>query len=282
MIQFRRSEINSVDNQKFKISLYSGGNPVIPSELNIAVFELNSPEKVLSPIKIFPFNGDMWPLDIGTSIASGGSKIQDGQYLPLFQLPHDASIGRSKIVYYYKTHSSQPEYTTFEEEFESIDYLEVYGSDGPPIVPISEIRMFLRDNPEFHVLIDNYLFTDSNIMVAARQTVDRFNRINPPLGEFGVYNFPDSYLLTIGITSWLFESEANRQLMEQLTYQDGNIHHGLTDKTQLYREAARMLKTEFEAIAREVKLNLNINGIYDGTGLGVRFRYNRYYGRRVY
>ena len=281
MIYLRRNETVDGGNRKLSITLFAGATPIIPADLRFAIFEINSPEKVVSPIKVFPVSSDMQIVDTVRDLTHGGSKVRDGEYCAIFQVPHDITIGRCRIVWYYKTDLSQPTYLTFLEEFETIDYVQVYGSGGPPLVPISEIRTFLRDNPEMHVLVDNFLFSDNDIMTAAEQTVARFNRINPPIGEYMVQNFPDRYLLTIGIASWLFQSEANKQLMEQITYQDGNIHHGITDKTQLYREAAAALNKEFMDIAKEVKMYINMNQVYDGSGVGVRYRYNRYYGRRL-
>lgn len=271
MVQISRNEIIGSGNRKLTITLSSGGSPVVPAELHFAVFEINSPTKVLNPIKIYPTTQDMWPVDI-----FGSNKISDGYYFADFQMPTDASLGRANIVWYYKTHPSQTSYTLFEEEFEILDFVDVYGSAGKPILSINEMRTFLRDKPEYHVLVDGMLFKDTEIMIAMNQVVNHFNRLNPPLGDFSAANFPDTYLLTLGTAAWLFESEANRQLMEQLTYQDGNIHHGITDKTQLYRAAAASMKQEFSTLARELKLQININGIVDGTGRGVRFKYNRY------
>ena len=278
MAQITRNEIVGYQNQKLKISLFSGTTPVIPSELNFAIFELNSPEKILSPVKMFPLSIDMQPCDIFTLAGAGGAKINDGEYLASFQMPPDASLGRAKIVWYYKTDSMQP-YSTFEEEFSTLDYLAVYGSEGKPLVSIEDVRTFLRDFPEYHILIDNYLFKDTEIMAAARNVVGRFNMLPPPVGTYVVGNFPDPGLLLIGIAWWLFDSEANRQLMEQLTYEDGGIHHGVTDKTQLYRAAADRYKADFYTFAQELKTQMNINQICDGTGEGIRFTYNRYYGR---
>lgn len=276
MIQISRNEIIGNENRKLTITLSSGGSPIVPAELHFAIFEINSPEKAITPVKIFPTSQDMWPVNIFDLPSAGGEKITDGNYFATFQMPPDVSLGRVKIVWYYKTNSSQPTFTTFEEEFDAIDYIDVYGSAGKPAVSITEIRTFMRDFPEYHVLVDGQLFKDSEIMTAVGQVVNSFNRINPPLGEYTAENFPDMYLLTLGVTAWLFDSEANRQLMEQLTYQDGNIHHGITDKTQLYRQAAATMKNDFNQMAREIKMQLNINGIYDGSGLGVRYRYNRY------
>jgi hypothetical protein len=251
---------------------------VVPSELKFAVYEINSPEKILTPVEIIPST----PVDIFTSVTvSGGGKISDGQYLATFTMPVTASIGRAKIVWSYKTHPSQATYSSYTEEFEVSDYIEAYGSGGRPVVTYSEVRSFLRDRPENHVLVDGVLWTDSDIKIAMEYTVDLFNKLPPPLGEYSPSNFPDKYLLVIGVASWLMQAVANRQLTEQLTYQDGNIHHGLDDKTQLYRAAADAYRQEFMALAKEVKMYLNINGIYNGDGLGVRFRYNRYVGGRI-
>jgi hypothetical protein len=276
MIQLQRNETNGVNNQ----TLISGVTPVVPSELNFVVEDINSPEKVLTPVPIYPLSGTQ-PIDIFTNASSGGGKLSDGHYIATFTVPATASLGRSRITWLYKTAPSQPTYMQYIEEFEVLDYVSAYGSGGVPIVSYGEIRAFLRDRPENHVLVDGMLFPDSDIKMAMDQTVKLFNRILPPLGEYTSGNFPDAYLLTIGVASWLFGSEANRQLMEQLTYQDGNIHHGLDDKTQLYRAVADAYKTEFMALAKDVKMSLNINGIYKGDGLGVRFRYNRYVGGRV-
>lgn len=279
MVTISRNEVIDKSNQKLTITLSAGATPLVPAELHFAIFEINSGDKVLSPVKIFPTTLDKQPVDIFTDVASGGGKVTNGTYLAIFQMPHDASLGNTKIVWYYKTHPSQTSFTEFTEEFETIDFVDVYGSAGKPAVSLQEIRTFLRDKPEHHVLVDNFLFSNSDIMTAADQVVNWFNRLNPPLGSFSLGNFPDKYLLTLGISAWLFESEANRQLMEQLTYQDGNIHHGITDKTQLYRAAAAAMKQEFNSIAREIKMQININSIYTGEGMGIRFRYPGYYNK---
>ncbi|MHA1302101.1 MAG: hypothetical protein ACTSPI_00165 [Candidatus Heimdallarchaeaceae archaeon] len=266
MVQLRRDEELSISNRKLTITLSSGGSPVIPTELHFAIFEINSPEKILVPIRIFPIVIDKEPVDIFDV-----DKIGDGNYVATFQMPHTASTGRSKIVWYYKTFAAQLAFDEFTEEFETIDYIEVYGSDGPPIVSINDVRTFLRDKPERHVLVDGELFSDSDVMTAAEYTVNRFNIIPPPIATYTLETFPSDYCLLLGICGWLFDSEANSQLMEQLSYQDGNIHHGLKDKTQLYRQAATHFKNEFNLLAENIKMQINVNGVYSGEGRGVRF-----------
>ena len=279
-MQICRNEIINGENKKVQIFLFSGATPVLPSELNFAIYELSSPQKVITPVKIFPISSDMHPVDVFNDLAHGGDMVYPGQYVAKFQMPSDASLGRAKVKWFYKTDPSQPVYATFEEEFELLDFVDVYGSSGKPSVSISEVRTYLRDFPEFHVLIDNFLFSNNEIMKATEWAVDRFNVFNPPLGLYTTGNFPNKSLLILGASAWLFNMEANRQLIEQFTYQDGNIHHGITDKTQLYRTAADSFTSQFDTLAQELKTQLNINQIYDGTGEGVRFSSNRYYGRR--
>jgi hypothetical protein len=276
--QVTRNEIINKDNQKLSIHLVSGGAPIIPSELHFSLYELNSPEKVLSPIKIFPVGSDRYPVNVFTSISSGGDKIADGHYLAQCQIPHEASLGRMKIKWEYKLDPSHT-FQSFEEEFEVIDYLEVYGSDGPPAVSIADIRTFLRDKPEHHVLIDNYLFSNNDIMTASRYVVSRFNDIPPDVGAATISTFPSKGILLMGIAAWLFDSEANAQLMEQLTYQDGNIHHGISDKTQLYRQVSDRYWAQFDTLAADLKIKINVNQVYGGQGVGIAFNYYTGYGR---
>ena len=46
---------------------------------------------------------------------------------------------------------------------------------------VDEIRMFLRDQPDYNILLDDIEFSDKDIQLAMRLTVSKFNAITTVL-----------------------------------------------------------------------------------------------------
>lgn len=138
-----------------------------------------------------------------------------------------------------------------------------------------EIRQFMRDFPgrvpntgTINVLLDNVEFSDTDISHAIRFTVDNFNTMTPPLGQFTEGGIPPTILL-YGVASHLLTMESVRQLRNQATVQDGDVQPiGIDDKTQLYQQAAERLRALYETYARQYKVALNMRLCNGGLSSG--------------
>jgi hypothetical protein len=67
----------------------------------------------------------------------------------------------------------------------------------------------------------------------------------------------------IGTTRFLLMSESFAQLRGQLTVQQGNISPvGISDKAMQYSQLSQQLREEWDALARGVKTQNNMEGAY--------------------
>lgn len=133
---------------------------------------------------------------------------------------------------------------------------------------VDEIRMFLRDQPTMNPLTDDIEFPDKDINLAIKLTVMKYNAMTPQtyLSSPAQMN---GYLLLIGVCCILFRSEGVRQLRNQVVSQDGNIAPvGLDEKQELYAAWAERFCHEWEAMARAIKTQNNMESAYGGSCSG--------------
>lgn len=141
---------------------------------------------------------------------------------------------------------------------------------------VEDVRWFLRDfvgqvpnTGVTNVLLDNVEFSDDDIRRAIRFTVARWNTMLPPTNDT-VASIP-IWLLLMGTSELLMQSEAFRQNRNALTYQDGNISPvGLDDKMQQYVALSQALRAEFEEKAKMLKVSRNLESVYSSLGSGYR------------
>ena len=139
-----------------------------------------------------------------------------------------------------------------------------------PILTSDDVRLFLRDFPQFNLLLDQVQFTNSEISKAVDFTVDNFNVI-PPITSFSADIIPKSLLL-IGTVSWLLRSESFLQVRNQVTYSDGDISPiGIDDKAGLYSQLARELRDQFQIESQKFKIADNMSKAYGSVGSGYRW-----------
>ena len=132
---------------------------------------------------------------------------------------------------------------------------------------ITDIRMFLADNPATNMLIDDYEWTEDEINSAIRLTVDKWNETNPPVGVFTVDDvvadvddeFPYRYHFLIGACSMLLRIAANKYRRNRLKYNIGGGSIDDQDKEIEYTKAAGALTDEFNSWMIREKVRLNIN-----------------------
>lgn len=138
-------------------------------------------------------------------------------------------------------------------------------------------RAFMRDYAELNRLIQGEEHSDRLIAWAV---LDALNDINstPPLQSFSLDSFPSPYLLLRGTVISLLESVGLLQTRNHLTFSDGGIQVGVSDKTQLIQSWIQLFQNKYEEKKNRLLVALNIEG---GWGGGVSSEYlwtNGFYG----
>lgn len=124
-----------------------------------------------------------------------------------------------------------------------------------------DIRLFMRDQPEYNILLDDIEFEDSDILRAMRLTVAKWNAITP-MTNLTSWEQLNEWILLCGVCCILLKSEGLRQKRNQLTVQDGNIAPvGLDEKEALYLKWSLIFCGEFEHLAKAAKIQQNMESI---------------------
>lgn len=142
---------------------------------------------------------------------------------------------------------------------------------------VSVVRMFLRDYPELNRLIKGEENSNRIIAWAILDALDDFNT-TPPMTSFQLSNFPSVSLLTRGTVISVLESLGQLMTRNQLTFSDGGIQVGISDKTPLLMQWISLFTNKYEEKKKQLKIALNIEG---GWGGGIQSEYlwmNGFYG----
>jgi hypothetical protein len=138
-----------------------------------------------------------------------------------------------------------------------------------------EIRMFLRDTPEWNILHDDVVFKDADIQLAIKLTVSKWNAITP-MSDVVDPNLLNEYVLLCGVCGFLLKSEGIRQMQNQMMVQDGNVAPaGLDEKEGIYMKWAMHFQEEFQAKAQMLKVAMNMESLlgdpFNWLGSGYRY-----------
>ena len=126
------------------------------------------------------------------------------------------------------------------------------------VVTPDQVRDFMRDFPDKNILVDGVEFEDSEVERALKMTISMGNAIARPT-SYSVTNFPNDYVLLMGVCSYLLKSEGLRQLRNEAMYQDGNIQPvGLDNKQQSYAALAAQYLQEFTQMLTAIKIQENM------------------------
>jgi len=135
-----------------------------------------------------------------------------------------------------------------------------------------QVRRFLRDFAGNNVLLDEVEFEDEDVRDATFFAISEFNAITP-VTSFTEDNFPNDWVLLMGICAHLFRSESFLQLRNQATYQDGDIQVGIDDKFALYDQLADKLTSVWKQTAADINKQLNMEAAYGSLSSGYRYVY---------
>lgn len=137
---------------------------------------------------------------------------------------------------------------------------------------VDDIRAFLRDQPNYNILIDGVEFSNEDLQRAIRFTVNKWNAITPQSNDPITGETLNEYVLLFGVCAILLRSEGVRQLRNQVTYQDGNMPQvSLDEKQAPYAIWADRMQQEFDFHARQIKTQNNMESCYGGLSSGYRY-----------
>lgn len=130
---------------------------------------------------------------------------------------------------------------------------------------LDDIRIYTRDIPELNILLEgNEQSPDELISLAMRLTVSDVNAF-APVTYFDVENFPNDTVMLYGVLMHLANSEAERQLRNQVNYNAQGLSAGIDDKTQVYQMTADRYRSLFESKLTQYKIYLNNENAWGGT-----------------
>lgn len=121
-----------------------------------------------------------------------------------------------------------------------------------------EVRSYMKDDEDLNILMEGELQSgDELINLATRLAVEDFNA-QAPVTEYNEDNFPNATILLYGVLHHLTNSEAERQLRNQVNYNAQGLQAGIDDKHQVYNQLAQYYKQMFEQKMMEYKRYLNM------------------------
>lgn len=159
-------------------------------------------------------------------------------------------------------------------------------NDSPADVPqaklelnaiVDQVRLFTRDYAELNRLIAGEESSNRQIVWAIMDTLDDFNA-TPPFTSLSMSQFPSRSLFIRGVTCSLLESIGLLQTRNQLTFSDGGIQVGISDKTPFIQSWLQLFRNSYEEKKMKIKVAMNIENAWGG-GIFSEFRFiNNFYG----
>ena len=287
-----RGETNSSTNSKLSLYTYSSNVVTDAEAVRFRIFDLSSDanrqlfynpgstELDLQTIQHFPATaGEYKDLDtsnLADADTNPGHKLGVGHYYAEWQVPESATPGAYAIIWEYR----------FVGDIAGIykkTNLEFVVAQANFFIPseniADDVRSYMRDYAFCNELVDGFESTDAQIAKAIELTMCMYNIMAPISVQYTVDNFPvcNKYLVIMGTVGHLLRSISIKQLRNQLTYTDGGVHVGLSDKHQLYKAMGNELLAEFKSLAKDDKISRNLDAAW-GTVHSPYHGYYTFYG----
>lgn len=148
----------------------------------------------------------------------------------------------------------------------------------PIIVTVDQMRMFLRDRPDYNIILEDVQFSQDEINFGIEMITSNYNAVVPQTNITPQTWQPHlQYVILLGTAAFLMKMEAFKQVRNQLTYQDGDIAPiGIDDKHAMYVQFSQILKQEWDFLVRNIKTQDNLESAYGYLGSGY-VNVTRYY-----
>lgn len=121
----------------------------------------------------------------------------------------------------------------------------------------TQIRELVKDKSDLNILLKKELQSgDDLINLAMELAVSEFNSFSP-MTQYTKDNFPNDAILLYGTLYFLANSEAERQLRNQVNYSAQGLNAGIDDKYQQYLTLAQHYYQLFAQKAQVLKQHIN-------------------------
>jgi hypothetical protein len=131
---------------------------------------------------------------------------------------------------------------------------------------IAEVRLALRDCPGSNFLLEDYEFTEREIMFCIRRPIDYFNDLPPDVARFSYTNFPFRYWWLQGTVAELLKLAAHWMRRNRLKYQAGGISIDDLGREDEYEAVAKQMWDEFKTWCQNKKVEINISQGFGSLG----------------
>ena len=133
------------------------------------------------------------------------------------------------------------------------------------MLTIEDVRLYAKDNAALNILLEgNHQSEDDLVRLAMRLAVNDFNVV-PPISSYTTEDFPSDTVLMYGTLHHLANSEAERQLRNNITYNAQGLNAQLDDKFPQYNQLAAWYKQLFESKIKELKTQQNLEQAWGGS-----------------
>jgi len=121
----------------------------------------------------------------------------------------------------------------------------------------NDVRLFIRDRPEWNRLLNKEEFSQEQIDQAMKLTVMLFNDITPST-QYTVKEFPYQYLLLIGTVYHLLFGGGLGRSRNRLAYQTDGVSVDDEAHADVELSLSSQLKAEFMQMAKDKKIEANV------------------------
>lgn len=130
------------------------------------------------------------------------------------------------------------------------------NSGGP--ITIAEVRLSLRDCSEANALLEDFEFSDREIMFSIRKVVDHWNEVPPPGFTYTYAAFPFRKHWLDGTVALLLINISHYYRRNKLRYQAGGGSINPMDKSEEYFAVGTRLWEEFKEWVQAKKVSMNV------------------------
>ena len=126
------------------------------------------------------------------------------------------------------------------------------------------VRRFLRDRAPYNTLLGDKETDDYNLDMCIDLALSDFNDTPPPIGDYGIANFPSFKLLLDGTVIEVLVSARILQARNRLTYNAAGVSVKLSDKAGDYGEILAGMIQRYEITKRNKKIAINMSQCWGG------------------
>lgn len=127
-------------------------------------------------------------------------------------------------------------------------------------VTVAEIRMAMRDFPEYNTLLNDVEFSDNEIAYCITKPVELWNSLPPDVGQYDIHDFPWRQMHINATIGELMRIGALHYFRNQLPYSSGGLSVDDKHKGETYMQLAENELSKFKMFVQEKKFEMNING----------------------